>query len=177
MSVFTNPSGGSPQNASAYMSALLELLGDRDPREVLGATAAALRAATRSVSLEQLRRPEAPGKWSVIHVVQHLADSDLVWAWRLRLVIAQDRPPLTPYDQDRWAERLNYDEARLDDGLEQFNLLRRLNLQLIDRLSEDERARVGVHAERGDESVDRMMRLYAGHDLRHLRQIDRIRAA
>jgi hypothetical protein len=35
--------------------------------------------------------------------------------------------------------------------------------------------RVGVHAERGEESVRHMMRLYAGHDLAHLRQIERIR--
>lgn len=177
MSVFTNPASGSAEQATAYITAVLELLGDRDPLDVLRGTPGELRAAIDGVPPERLTAPEAPGKWSIRHVLQHLVDSDIVWAWRLRLVLAEDRPTLTGYDQDLWAERLGYDVADVRQALDEFTVVRRANLRLLDLATDADLRRVGIHAERGEESVDRMMRLYAGHDLLHLRQIARIREA
>lgn len=174
MSVFTNPASASKEQAVAYTTAILDLLGDRNPLEVLRQTKAELEQRVRQLSHDRLSQPEAPGKWSVRHVLQHLADSDLVWGYRVRMVLAHDRPPLTGYDQDAFAERLRYVQADAHEALEQFGVLRRGNLRLLERASGDELQRVGVHAERGEESVAHMMRLYAGHDLLHLRQIDRI---
>jgi hypothetical protein len=175
MSVFTNPASRSIDDAHAYTAAVLNLLGDRDPMRVLHDTPGAVRDALVGLSDLQTGLPEAPGKWSIRHVVQHLADSELVWGYRLRLVLAQDRPPLTGYDQDSWAQRLHYDEVSVGDALEDFAVLRRGNLRLLVRASPDDLARVGVHAERGEESVAHMVRLYAGHDLLHLAQLERIR--
>ena len=106
MSIFTNPFAGAPGQAAAYSSAIVALLGDRDPIDVLRLTADKLDASLRGLSEEEIRRPEAPGKWSLCQVLRHLADSEIVWGWRIRLVLAQDRPPLTGYDQDAWADRL-----------------------------------------------------------------------
>ena len=131
----------------------------------------------RRANLEALRMPEAPGKWGIVEVLQHLADSDLVWGWRLRLILAHDRPAITGYDQDLWAERLHYADAEPRQALEMFRVLRAANLGLLDRATPADMARVGVHSERGDESVEHMVRLYAGHDLAHRRQLRRIRAA
>jgi uncharacterized damage-inducible protein DinB len=177
MSVFTNPATGAAHHAADYVKAVLELLGDRDPATVLRDTPAAVRRAIDGVSPERLRRPEAPGKWSIVQILQHLADSDLVWAWRTRLILAQDRPPLTGYDQDRWAQRLHYEAADPSEALELFTIVRRANLRLIDQASPADLQRVGVHVERGEESLAHLCRLYAGHDLLHLRQIDRVRRA
>jgi DinB superfamily len=177
MSVFTNPASRSAQQATAYTAAVLDLLGARDPVEALQNTVSALEQIRQGLSTEQITRPEAPGKWSIRHVLQHLADSELVWGYRLRMVLAHDRPPLTGYDQDLWAERLGYDEADADQALEDFGLLRRANLRLLACASDEDLKRVGVHAERGAESVEHMIRLYAGHDLLHLEQLARIRRA
>jgi len=177
VSVFTNPSNGAAEHAAAYISAVLELLGDRDPLDVLRDTPSALRRALDGLPETKLRQPERAGKWSIGQVLQHLADSDIVWAWRMRLILAQDRPTLTGYDQDLWATRLRYDEADPNEALALFDLLRRSNLRLIERATPEDLARVGVHAERGEESLDHLRRLYAGHDLLHLRQIERIRQA
>jgi uncharacterized damage-inducible protein DinB len=177
MSVFTNSYSRSPQEAQQYTSAILDLLGDEQPLRVLSETPAALRNAIAGLSQPQLSRPEADGKWSIAQVLQHLADSDLVWGWRLRLVLAQDRPTLTGYDQDAWAARLRYDQSNPEDALADFDVLRRGNLRLLARTTEADRKRVGLHSERGEESIEHMMRLYAGHDLLHLRQIARIRHA
>jgi uncharacterized damage-inducible protein DinB len=177
MSVFTNPANGAAEHAAAYVSAVLDLLGDRDPISVLRATADALPRAIDRLSPEQLRRPEQPGKWSLNQILHHLADSDLVWAWRMRVILAQDRPTITGYDQDLWAARLHDDRDEPADAIELFTVVRRSNLRLVERASPADLARVGVHSERGEERLDHLVRLYAGHDLLHLRQIDRVRRA
>ena len=176
MSIFSNRSIDPPHERAHYSTAVLELLAGREPLSVLRETPAAAARAIESLSAAQLRQPEAPGKWSINQVLQHLADSDLVWGWRVRLILAQDRPVLTGYDQDLWAERLHYADADPDEALEQLRVLRRGNLGLIARATPDDLDRVGVHSERGEESVGYLCGLYAGHDLLHLRQIDRIRA-
>lgn len=177
MSVFTNPASSAPEQSRQYTAAILDLLGNRVPIAVLRETPVMLAERSKGLSRDEIRRPEAPGKWSVGTVLQHLADSDLVWAYRVRMVLAHDRPRITGYDQDLWATRLHYDEADAALALEQFRVLRESNLRLLARASASDLQRVAVHAERGEETVERMIRLYAGHDLLHLRQIDRIRAA
>ncbi len=178
MSVFTNPSAGSSiAQAQAYTAAILGLLGSRDPMDVLRETPAAVRDAVAGSSDRQVSQPEAPGKWSMRQVVQHLSDSELVWGYRVRMVLAHDRPPLTGYDQDLWAERLRYAEALLEHALEEFSILRRSNLRLLAVATADDLKRVGVHAERGEQSVAHMIRMCAGHDLFHLAQLARIRQA
>ena len=177
MSVFTNPASAAAGRAAAYVSAILDLLGSQDPMTVLRETPAALRRAIDGLPPAKLRQPEKAGKWSIAQVLQHLADSDLVWGWRVRLILAQDRPTITGYDQDLWAERLGYDQADPAESLATFDVLRRANLRLIDRMSPHDLKRVGVHAERGEESIEHLRRLYAGHDLLHVKQIERIRKA
>jgi hypothetical protein len=177
MSVFTNPANGAAEHASAYTSAVLELLGDREATAVLREMPVALPRAVEGLSTEQVREPERPGKWSIGQILQHLADSEVVWAWRMRLILAEDRPRLTGYDQDLWAERLRYDQADPSEALALFALLRRANLRLVDGATPADLKRAGVHAERGEESLEHLCRLYAGHDLLHLRQIERVRRA
>ena len=166
-----------PGGTTSYVQALLDLLGDRDPLAVVEATPAALERATTGVDEALLRKPEREGKWSVAEVVAHLADSELVWGYRLRRVLADDRPRITGYDQDAWAERLRYRDAALADSLALFKALRPANLRLVRAATSEDMQRVGVHTERGEESVAHMLKLYAAHDLVHLRQIERIKAA
>jgi uncharacterized damage-inducible protein DinB len=175
MSVFTNPASGAPEHREQYSTALLELLGDREPMAILRSTTAWCDEATADLTAAQLRDPERAGKWSIVAVLQHLADSELVWGYRLRKVLAEDRPELTGYDQDRWAERMGYAHASRDAALGVFRVLRDANLRLLEAAEDPDLDRVGVHAERGEESVRHMMRLYAGHDLVHRNQITRIR--
>lgn len=171
------PVNPTPSATAAYTAALLDLLGDRDPIKVMQGLLPALRAATDGLSDEALRRPEAPGKWSILEVIQHLADSELVYGYRLRAIVAEDDPAIAGYDQNKWAERLRYNDENLADALDELAVLRRRNLRFLERLRDDEWERAGLHSERGRESVRRVARLLAAHDLAHLRQIERIKRA
>ena len=177
MSVFSNTSKDSAEDRAKYTPAILELLGSQDPMAVLRDTSAALGRAIAGLTPAQLRTAETPGKWSIAQVLRHLADSEVVWGWRMRLILAQDRPTLTGYDQDLWADRLHYADADPAESLETFGVLRRDNLRLLERATPADLERVGVHSERGEESAVHLRRLYAGHDLLHLRQIARIKKA
>lgn len=177
MSVFTNRWSRSAEQGREYTAAVLGLVGTRPALDVLASTPVALERALAGLSDGELGRREASGKWSIRHVLQHLADAELVWGYRFRMVLAHDRPALTGYDQDAWAERLQYHDANSREAMEQFATLRRAHVRLLRTLAPADLARVGVHAERGEESIEHMMRLNAGHDLLHLRQIDRIRQA
>ena len=176
-SPFNNPAGRAPEQAGAYVRSILELLGDRDPLEVQSGLAEALRAAVSGLSAAQLARPEAPGKWSIAQTVAHLADSEVVFGWRLRLVLAQDRPTITGFDQDAWSARLGGAYPDVGSAIQQIAILRGTNLSLLRALAPADWDRVGLHVERGEESVRHMAKLYAGHDLVHQRQIARIRAS
>jgi len=177
MSVYSNPASSAPAEIAAYVAALLELLGDNDPVAILEQTPAHLQRFLETVPAEIVTKPEGPGKWSIRDVMQHLADSDLVGGFRLRMVLAHDRPPLTGYDQDLWANRLDYRGVDVHDAFEQFAALRRGNVRLWRRLTPADLARVGLHGERGEENLEHMRQLYAGHDVLHLKQLERIRAA
>lgn len=177
MSVFSNTSKDPAELRAQYAPAVLDLVGDRNPVDVLADTPGALARSVAALTPQQLKTPEAPGKWSIAAVLRHLADTDVVWGWRMRLILAQDRPPITGFDQDLWADRLDYADADPNDSLETFAVLRRDNLRLIAKATPDDLKRVGVHAERGEESAGYLVRLYAGHDLMHLAQIERIARA
>jgi DinB superfamily len=171
---FSNPAGNAAGAASGYVKALLDVLGSRDPLEVMSELVPWLTARLRGVADPVLRRPEAPGKWSVIEVIQHLADSDLVAGFRTRMVLSAERPALQGYDQDRWATEFRYREVPLAMALDQLRALRTANLHLWKPLTAKQFERTGLHAERGSETVGHILRLMGAHDLVHRRQIDRI---
>jgi hypothetical protein len=166
-----------PPPTLAYVEALLERLGERDPMGVQADTVAAIRRAVEGLDADALHRPERPGKWSVAAVVRHLADNEWVHGWRYRRILTEERPEISGYDQDVWSARFDYDGAGFEESLALFDALRRANLRLLAALGPDDLSRTGRHAERGEESVERMRRLLAAHDLLHLEQIARIRRA
>ena len=177
MSIFSNRFSDAKQEAGAYTRAVLGLLGEQDPLVVLARTPNELEQLVEGLSPADLAQPEAPGKWSMLQVMRHLADSELVWAYRVRRIIAENRPAIEGYDQDAWASGLHYERADVAESLAEIKALRAGNLRLIRALDPAQRQRVGIHSERGEESVEHLIRMYAGHDILHQNQLARIRKA
>jgi len=175
MSIFSNRFSDAKKEAGDYTKAVLGLLGDRDPVAVLEKTPAELTRIVTHLTRDDLARPEKPGKWSMLHVLRHFADSELVWGYRMRRILAEDRPAIQGYDQDRWADRLHYDRADAVETLAEHRALRAGHIRLIRALGPAEKQRVGVHSERGEESFEHLVRMMAGHDTLHLNQLERIK--
>lgn len=174
---YSNRAPDASEHPEEYVARLLQLLGERDPVEVQSQLVERIKGLVDGLSDEQLRAREAPGKWSVLEVVQHLADTEVVYRYRMRMSVAQPGSPIPDYDQDRWASGLRYNEAGLKSVLRELDFFRAANLAWVRGLSDEEMGRAGVHAERGLESVERIVELLAAHDLVHSRQIERIKAA
>lgn len=176
-SVLSNPAGTAIEDAEQYVQALLGLLGTRDPYEVQEELYDAVVSEVTGLDDATLRLPEKPGKWSILQVVQHLADTELISGYRIRMMLTHPRPAIAGYDQDAWANGLGYNDVNLKDALEQLRVLRALNLKLVRSLTVEQLDREGVHSERGPESVRKFVHLIAGHDLLHRNQIRRIKQA
>jgi hypothetical protein len=156
-----------------YRQELLEALGDDDPVAVLGESLTEVSRLVAEATPRQLEQSPAPGEWSPREVLNHLADSDLVHATRMRMIITQDRPTIVGYDQEAWTARFGGLDADASETMERWRALRRANLRMYGSLRADEWQRVGLHSERGPESVRLNVQLLAGHDRVHLDQIRR----
>ena len=156
----------------AYRRSLLDALGNHDPATVLAAGPASAVAVAGDAGPLLRERPE-PGEWSVLECLAHLADSELITAARLRWIAAEDKPDIVGYDQGMWVSEMHQVEEDPSTLLAVFAAIRRWNLELWSRLPIADRDRVGIHRERGPESIDLTVRLAAGHDLVHLDQARR----
>ncbi len=119
----------------------------------------------------------APGKWSIRQIIAHLADTELVFAHRLRQVIAEDQATLVAFNQDAWAQNLDYSRRKPKQSLESFRRLRAENHELLKDLPETAFARAGNHTERGPVTVLQIVEGAANHTESHARQMQQIRDA
>jgi uncharacterized damage-inducible protein DinB len=157
-----------------YVRRILSYVEGKDPLEVLSTTAGRLRTIVDDTPSAQLRRQPAPEKWSAAQIIAHLADSEIVGSYRLRLILAHDGVEVQPFDQEEWARNLRYEATDPRESVELFDATRTANLRLLRRVDLRRHDNYGMHAERGRETVTHLIRLYAGHDLNHLGQIERI---
>lgn len=165
-----------PETVQQYIDRMLSNVGEDDPWRILESTPGRLRDLTRGQSHDVLARKAAPDRWSVVEIVAHLADSEVVGGWRFRSILASDALPIQAYDQNAWATAFGYASVPLEESLEAFAVARRATLGVLRRVDRVRYAHYGMHAERGRESVDHLLRLYAGHDVNHVRQIERLLA-
>ena len=133
-------------------------------------------AALVKITPEELDARPGPGKWSTREIVHHLADSEMTAAVRFRLLLAEDKPAIKGYDQDRFAGRLHY-ERPIASSLLAFQAARLCTGELLDSMTEADFAKTGTHPEHPSYSVDRWLEIYAEHAHNHAEQIRRARAS
>ncbi|MFN0242560.1 MAG: DinB family protein [Planctomycetota bacterium] len=153
----------------------VQALAGRDPIESQKKAPKRVKKLVRGLSEKELAARPAPGKWSIKEIIAHLADGEVILGSRLRFVAAMERPTIIGYDQDAFVDKLGIARVKTAELLDAFAAVRGANVGLMKRLPRETYARVGLHSERGEESIHTMLVMYAGHDHIHEREIERLR--
>ena len=159
-----------------YTERILAHTNGQEPLKVQAATPKKLDRLVKGVSPAKLRKRPAPEKWSVAEILAHLADVEIVIGWRMRSILGAPGIAVQAYDQNAWHASLHYDKRDPRKDLIQQRVLREANLAMLKTLTPSQWKQFGTHSERGEESIERIVRMVAGHDLNHLQQIERILA-
>ncbi|MFN2545137.1 MAG: DinB family protein [Actinomycetota bacterium] len=129
--------------------------------------------AVAGLSDEELDRRPADGGWSPREVVNHLADSEMTSAIRVRKLLAEDSPTLQGYDEEEFARRLYYAVRPIGPSLATLRGVREATATILENLDEDGWRRAGTHEESGAYSVTTWLDIYAAHAHDHAEQIRR----
>lgn len=164
------------ETAQEYIQRMLGNVQGQKPLKIQAATAKKLERLIKGAPAPKLSKRPAPGKWSVVEILAHLADTEIVAAWRIRSILGAPGTPIQAFDQDKWAEAGHYTKRDPKKCVEQFRAVREANLALFKSLTPEQWKFHGMHAERGEETIEHIARMYAGHDINHLGQIERILA-
>jgi len=150
-------------------------LGNEDPIPVLLTTVSRLRTLTAPLPQKRIDATPSSRKWSIREIVAHLADCELVFAFRLRQTLAEENTILQPFDQESWAQR--YNAYEFADALAMFATARNWNIKLLSTVSKTDQQRPATHPERGTMTFQTLLETMAGHDINHLEQVERIASA
>jgi hypothetical protein len=162
------------ETAQQYTQRILSNVEGEDAIKVQKATAAKLKKAIHGLTPKQLKWKPEPGKWSIAEILAHLADAEIVGSWRMRLTIGASGTTIQPFDQDVWASAFAYGNRDARHSLELFRVLRENNLVMLKALPAESWEHFGMHLERGKETITHVVRMFAGHDTNHLRQVEGI---
>jgi hypothetical protein len=140
----------------------------------LRSTVADLVALTSNRAPRDLNHVPQRGEWSAAQVAAHMADAEMVYSVRIRMILTDDNPTLAAYDQEAWADRLTMCDENVGASIARFRMLREANLRLYESLEDDEWDRVGTHEEQGLVSIKSTVETLIGHDRGHLDQIRKL---
>lgn len=136
--------------------------------ERFAAGAAVPGEAIRGLTVEQLRSFPVPGTWSIQQIVAHLADSDLIAAYRMKRIIAEDRPKLDLWDENAFVPRLDYQSWPANEACELFRLNRVVLAHVLRGLPDEAYDRVALHPEMGPMTLGQFLRIYVNHLDHHM---------
>jgi hypothetical protein len=162
------------ETAQQYIQRMTGYVEGKKPLAVQATAAEKLRRLIKGVPTTKLRKRPAPDKWSVNEILAHLADAEIVGGFRMRFILGAPGSPIAGFDQDAWVKSLHYEKRDARKSLEQFRALREANLALLETLTPEQWKHYGMHSERGQETIEHIVRMFAGHDINHLQQIERI---
>lgn len=160
------------ETVQEYIARILGNVEGKDPLRVQRETAGKLGKAIRGLKRKQLTRRPAPGKWSIAEVLAHLVDAEIVGSWRMRAILGANGTPIQAFDQDSWASTFQYAKRDARMSLETFRVLRENNLKMLKALPKNLWENYGMHQERGKETIAHIVRMFAGHDINHLKQVE-----
>jgi len=163
-----------PETAQQYTRRILSNALGQDPIKIQSKTNRKLGRLIKGVPTAKLRKRPAPEKWSVAEILAHLADVEIVIGWRMRSILGDPGTHVQAYDQNAWVTAGHYEKRDPHKSIELHRVVREANLALVKSISPAQWKHFGQHAERGQESIEHIVRMVAGHDINHVLQIERI---
>lgn len=160
-----------PETPEEYKQRLLGYVRDGNPLEILASTVEKIENLVRRASADKLQEKK-DGKWSAAQILAHYAEGEIVVAYRLRMILSENKVPIQAYDQNVWVGNAGYLIVRPEVARGVFRELRTCNLALLNALRPEQWDNYGMHSERGKESVRDLVRMISGHDLNHLKQLE-----
>jgi uncharacterized damage-inducible protein DinB len=157
-----------------YTQRILSNAQGQDPIKILSATNQKITRLVKGIPTAKLRKRPGPDKWSVAEILAHLADVEIVIGWRIRSILGDPGTPVQAYDQNAWVISGHYNKRDPRKSIELHRVVREANLLLFKSLFPEQWKHYGQHAERGQESIEHIVRMVAGHDVNHTHQIERI---
>lgn len=147
-------------------------LGGRDPIEAYRDSLTKFEALTHGWTPEEFERRYAPGKWSARRILIHLAQSEIAFGFRARMTLAVPGYTSQNFDQDVWMGI----EATLSgpEAVQALLGLGAMNLAFFAALTPGQREVTLTHPEYGAISVDWILHQTAGHQIHHLKQLERL---
>lgn len=139
--------------------------------ELIGAYVAGIesvRQATEGLSPAQLRARPIDGQWSPLEVICHLADSEALFADRMKRVLAEDRPALPFADPNLYVAALAYQERDAAEEVSLIGSLRRQMARILISQPAEAWQRVGIHSREGEQSLEQLVRKAVNHLAHHL---------
>jgi len=133
-------------------------------------------AAVSGLPEKVLRYKPAPDKWCILEVLAHLADIEIVYAYRIRQMLADKEPAIAPMDQNDWARNLNYTEVPAPELVAVYGLNRHHNLRLLRRVGPPDFEKGAYHPElKRKLTVAEQVERLGTHGAGHLAQIERLK--
>ncbi len=155
-----------------FLNEQIALLGSRDPIDVLAETGESLEDIVAQHSIEELRQRRTDASWTAVEILAHLTDMEWIFGFRARTILCDDSPRLPEIDQNAWVSVQRPNDWPPNQVIEDFRALRGVNLQMWKRMTESDLERTGEHVGAGITiSLFTLLRVQAGHDLRHLTQL------
>lgn len=138
---------------------------------------AQLRNAVAGLTPQQLRTPAPPGQWSVLEVVCHLSDFEIVYADRMKRILAEDQPTFFSGDPDKFAARLDYTRRDLEEELAVIASVRAQVARILRNAASGDFERIGIHSEDGPLTLATLLGRIAEHIPHHVEFIVKKRPA
>lgn len=132
-----------------------------------------VKEALSGITPQELDR-SATGEWTPREIAHHLADSEMMSAIRIRLLLSEDEPVIHGYDEVAFARKLTTDRP-IEPSLEAMRWARETCAQLLARMTDEDWRKVGTHTESGPYSTEDWLSIYAAHGHDHAEQIKRSR--
>ncbi|HUS83281.1 MAG TPA: DinB family protein [Dehalococcoidia bacterium] len=123
------------------------------------------------LSEEALRRRPAEGEWSMKEVCGHLVEDARTWQERVTLVTTQADAYLKRYDPEAGVREGGYQEAPIEETMDEFRRVRGQTIELLSGLSAEGWERTGRHWSEGEMTVAKACEIALEHAEMHLEQL------